>query len=78
MFPFVFKALFTKLCNCACAKKLVMLIRICHTCVVLKHKKTDLSLETSAEINFEFIKNLKKNCKLSPFDENKQGILNGW
>ena len=64
MFPFVFKALFTKLCNCACAKKLITLIRICHTCVVLKHKKTDLSFETSAEINFEFIKNFKKivNC----------------
>ena len=41
-----------------------MLIRIFHTCVALKHKKTDLPLETSAEINFEFIKFVKKiiNC----------------
>ena len=38
-----------------------MLIRICHTCVALKHKKTDLSFERSAEINFEFIKCKKKN-----------------
>ena len=50
-------------------KKLVMLIRIGHTCVALKHKKTDLSLETSSEINFKFIK-FVKNCKLSPFDTN--------
>ena len=77
MFPFAFKALFTELCNCACAKKIVTLIIICHTLVALKHKKTDLSLETSAEINFEFIK-FVKSCKLSPFDENKQGILNVW
>ena len=47
-----------------------MLIRICHTCVALKHKKTDLSFERSAEINFEFIKFVKI-YKLSPFDENK-------
>ena len=44
-------------------KKIVTLIRICHTCVALKHKKTDLSLETSAEINFAFIKFVKKKCK---------------
>ena len=52
-------------------KKIVMLnIRISHTCVALKQKKTDLSLETSSEINFEFIKFVKI-CKLSPFDKNK-------
>ena len=45
-----------------------MLIRICHTCVAFKHKKTDLSFERSTEINFEFIKFVKK-CKLSPFDK---------
>ena len=56
MFLFVVKALFTEFCNCACAKKIVMLIRIRHTCVALIHKKTVLSLETSSEINFEFIK----------------------
>ena len=39
--------------------KIVMLIRISHTCVALKHKKTVLSLETSSEINFES-KNLLK------------------
>ena len=53
---FVFKALFTEICNCACAKKIVMLIRIRHPCVALIHKKTLLSLETSSEIIFEFIK----------------------
>ena len=31
-------------------------IRICHTRVALKHKKTGLSLEASSEIEFEFIK----------------------
>ena len=36
-------------------KKIVTLIRICHSCVALKHKKTDVSLETRAEISFEFI-----------------------
>ena len=40
-----------------------MLIRNCHTCVALIHKKTDLSFERSAEISFEFIKFVKKiNC----------------
>ena len=68
MFPFVFKALITEMCNCTCAKKIVTLIRMCHTCVALKHEKIDLSLETSVEINFEFITFVKK-CKLSPFDE---------
>ena len=40
-------------------KKIVMIIRIGHTCVTLKLKKTELSLETSSEINFEFIKFVK-------------------
>ena len=43
MFLIVFKALFTEF-DCACAKKIVMLIRIRHTCVALLHKKTVLSL----------------------------------
>ena len=51
-------------------KQIVLPIRLCHTCVALKHKKTDFSLQTSLEINFEFIKFVKI-CKLSPFDENK-------
>ena len=37
-------------------KKIVMLISIRRTCVALLQKKTVLSLETSSEINFEFIK----------------------
>ena len=56
---FVFKALFTEFCNCACAKKVIRLMRIRHTCVALTHKKTVLALETSSEINFEFIKCVK-------------------
>ena len=45
-------------------EKIVLLIRIGHTRVALKHKKTDLSLETSSEINFECII-----CILSPFEK---------
>ena len=45
-------------------------IRIGHACGALKHKINYFSLETSAGISFEFIK-FVKNCKLSPFDENK-------
>ena len=45
---FVFKALFTEFCNCTCAKKVIMLIRIRHTCVALIHQKTVLPLETSS------------------------------
>ena len=43
-------------------KKIAMFIRIRHNCVALIHKKTVLSLETSSEINFEFIK-FNKNVK---------------
>ena len=74
MFLVVFKALFTEFCKCACAKKIVMLIRNRHTCVALIHKRTVLSLETSSVINFEFIKFVKK-WQMSPFDKNKKGIL---
>ena len=35
MYLFVFKALFAEFCNCACAKKIGLLIRIGHTCVAL-------------------------------------------
>ena len=58
--------LMSELCSCLCLKlyslnfaialaqkKIVMLIRIRHTCVALMHNKTVLSLETSSEINFE-------------------------
>ena len=62
---FLFKALFTEFCNCACAKKIVMLIRIRHICVALIDKKTVLSLETSSEINFGFIKFVKKMSNVS-------------
>ena len=61
----MFKALFTEFYNCACAKKVIRLIRIRHTCVALIHKKTVLALETSSEINFEFIKCVK-NVKCLP------------
>ena len=37
-----------------------MLIIIRHTYVALIHKKTVLSLETGSEIDFEFIKFVKK------------------
>ena len=43
-----------------------MLIIIRHTYVALIHKKTVLSLDTSSEINFEFIKFVKKNVKVLP------------
>ena len=39
--------------------KIVMLVKIGHNCVAYKHKKTDVSFETSSEINFEFIKLVK-------------------
>ena len=63
--PCCVKALFTEFCKCACAKKIVMLIRNRHTCVALIHKRTVLSLETSPEINFEFIKFVNKMANVS-------------
>ena len=72
MFLIVFNALFTEFCNCACAKKIVKLIRIRHTCVALLHKKTVLSLETSSEINFEFIKFVKKGKSLPLTKTNRE------
>ena len=77
MFPLCLKLYSLNYASAHVQKKIITLIRICHTCVGLKHKKNDLSLETSTEINFEFIKFVKK-CKLSPFDENKYGMLNLW
>ena len=47
-------------------KNIVILIRIHHTCVALTHKKTVLSLKTKSEINFEFIKFVKKVVKCPP------------
>ena len=47
--------------------KVGMLIKIGHNCVAnIKHKKTDQSLEKSSEINFEFIKFVKKNENCLP------------
>ena len=44
--------------------KIVMLVKIGHNCVALKHKKADQSLETSSKIDdFEFIKFVKKKKK---------------
>ena len=76
MFLIVFKALFTEFSNCACAKKIVMLIRIRHICVALLHKKTVLSLETSSEINFEFIKFVKKGKYLPLTKTNREYYIN--
>ena len=58
-------------------KKIVMLIRIRHTCVASIHKKTVLSLKTNSEINFEFIKFVKK-IKICSLDKNKKGMSNIW
>ena len=76
MFLIVFNALFTEFCNCACAKKIVMLIRIRHNCAALLHKKTVLSLETSSEINFEFIKSVKKGKCLPLTKTNREYYIN--
>ena len=76
MFLIVFHALFTEFCNCACAKKIVMLIRIRYTCVALLHKKTVLSLETSSEVNFEFIKFVKKGKCLPLTKTNREYYIN--
>ena len=70
LFPFLCLKLYSP--NFAIAhaqKKLIWLIRIRHTCVALIHKKTVLPLETSSEINFEFIKSLKKKLKCLPLTE---------
>ena len=40
-------------------KSLFSVSEICHTRVALNNKKTDLSLETISEINFELIKFVK-------------------
>ena len=76
MFLIVFNALFTEFCNCACAKKIVMLIRIRHTCVALLHKKTVLSLETSSEVHFECIKFVKKGKYLTLTKTNREYYIN--
>ena len=74
MFLIVFKALFNEFCNCT--KKIVMLFRIRHTCVALLHKKTVLSLETSPEINFDFIKFVKKEKCLPLTNTNREYYIN--
>ena len=76
MFLIVFNALFTEFCNCAFAKKIVKFIRIRHACVALLHKKTVLSLETSSEINFEFIKFVKKGKCLPLTKTNREYYIN--
>ena len=77
MFLIVFKVLFTEFCNYACAKKIVMPIRIRHTCVALLHKKTVLSLGTSSEINFESIDFVKKKRKCLPLTKtNRKYYIN--
>ena len=76
MFLIVFKALFTEFCNCARAKKIVMLIIICHICNALLHKKTVLSRETSSEINFECINFVKKEKCLPLTKTNREYYIN--
>ena len=74
MFLIVFNALFTEL---RMRKKIVMLIRIRHTCVALLQKKTVLSLETSSEINFEYIKFFFKKGKCFPLTKtNREYYIN--
>ena len=70
LIPFLCLKLYSLNFAIAHAQKGYRLIRIRHTCVALIRKKTVLPLETSSEINFEFIKCVKK-CKMSPFDKNK-------
>ena len=53
-----------------------MLIRIRHTCVALLHKKTVLPLETRSEINFEFIKFVKKGKCLPLTKTNREYYIN--
>ena len=50
-------------------KMIVTLIIIGHHSVALKHKTTDISLESSSEIKTE---------KSSTFNKIKKGILNDW
>ena len=76
MFLTVFEALFNEFCNCACVKKIVLLIRNRHTCVTLLHKEIVLSLETSSEINFEFIKFVKKGKCLPLTKTNREYYIN--
>ena len=76
MFLIVFKALFTDFPIAHAQKKIVMLIRIRHTCVALLHKKTVLSLETRSEINFEFIKFVKKGKCLPLTKTNREYYIN--
>ena len=57
-------------------KKIVMLIRIRHTCVALLHRKTVLSLETSSEVNFQFIKFVKKGKCLPLTKANREYYIN--
>ena len=47
-----------------------------HTRVALLHKKTVLSLETSSEINFEFIKFVKKGKCLPLTKTNREYYIN--
>ena len=57
-------------------KKDCFAIRIRHTCVALLHKKTVLSLETCPEINFEFIKFVKKGKCLPLTKTNREYYIN--
>ena len=76
MFLSVFKALFTEFCNCACAKKIVMLIRFRHTYVTLLHKKTVYHFKQAQKLNFDFIKFVKKGKCLSLTKTNREYYIN--
>ena len=73
----MFLIVFYRILQLRMRKKIVMLIRIRHTCVAYVHKKTVLSLETSSEINFEFIKFSKKKGKCLPLTKtNREHYIN--
>ena len=75
MFLIVFKALFVEFCNCACAKKIVMLIRIRHTCVALLHKKTVYHLK-QAQKSISNLSNVKKGKYLPVTKTNSEFYIN--
>ena len=60
LIPFLCLKLYSLNLQLRMCKKVIMLIKIRHTCVALIHEKTVLPFETSSEINFEFIKFVKE------------------
>ena len=75
MFLIVFKALFTEFRNCACAKKCYAYKNSPYLCCIITQEIV-LSLETSSEINFEFIKVVKKGKCLPLTNTNREYYIN--